>query len=646
MAIDLILGTAGHIDHGKTALVKALTGTDTDRLPEEQRRGITIELGFAELDVGEFRFGIVDVPGHERFVRNMLAGATGIDVAMLVIAADDSVKPQTREHFEVLRLLGLPAGVIALSKCDLADPAWIELVEEEIRELVADSFLAEAPIIRTSAQTGAGLEALRAALADAGQKAAQSDRRKRVSGPFRMAIDRTFTIAGHGTVVTGSVSGGRVAVGDELVIEPGAIDVRVRGLQNHDRPAEEVHRGQRAALNLAGIHHDEIRRGQELATAGHLVPSRRISVSLRVLRSASRPLKHRTRVRCHLGTFEVMASISLVEQDQLAPGERGLAQLFLSEPVVSTWEQGFIIRRESPMMTLGGGQVLDPNARRLSRGDALSVARLHELESDDSLARASAATYFRGTQLWQPGDLSRLAGVDEPDDAVATLVAHGDLLKLNISPQRTQFLHRDVLAYLEQRVERALEKLHDRAPLRLNHPRSQIVRRLRHECDAGLLDAVLESMRASARITLTDKTIALADRGARLSEHQQRLLEQIISIFAEAGFQPPTVEEVTAQITKNQALVPQLVALAADSGELIKVSSDFYLHADAELRLRDTLAARMVDGDGLTISQIREILSTSRKYAVPFCEYLDRIGFTRREGDVRVLTRSSARPTA
>src|SRR5262245_54496041 len=271
MSLDLILGTAGHIDHGKTSLIRALTGVDTDRLPEEKRRGITIDLGFAALDLPPYRLGIVDVPGHERFVRNMLAGATGMDLAMLVVAADDSVNQQTREHLEILRLLDLKGGVIALTKCDLAEPSWLTLVEDEIRALVAGSPLAAAPIVRTSIVTGAGLEDLRAALLAAAQAAAPRIPTPEAS-PFRMAIDRTFTLAGHGTVVTGSITSGRVRAGDELRIEPGGLNARVRGLHNHDRPADELHRGQRGAINLAGVHHSQIARGQDLGAPGALAP--------------------------------------------------------------------------------------------------------------------------------------------------------------------------------------------------------------------------------------------------------------------------------------------------------------------------------------------------------------------------------------
>ena len=435
MTTDLILGTAGHIDHGKTSLVRALTGVDTDRLPEEKRRGITIELGFAELDLGAYRLGIVDVPGHERFVRNMLAGATGMDLAMLVVAADDSVKPQTREHLEILRLLNLETGVIVITKADLADPDWIELVEDEVRALTAGTFLAGAPLVRTSATTGLGLDALRAALAAAAERAAQSQRMAMIHAPFRMAIDRSFTIAGHGTVVTGSVSSGRVRLGDELVIEPGAVNVRVRGLQHHDRPVDEVHRGQRAAINLAGVHHEAIGRGQELATPGHLVPSRLITAQLSLLGSASRPLKHRSRVRVHVGTAELLATVALLDRTSLAPGDSAPAQLFLNDWAVTTWSQPFVVRSESPVATIGGGRVLDPNAERLRKPDETVLKLIADLQSPDAACRASAALYFAGLRDWQAGDLVRLAGIDNPDEVCERWSKRGTCGRLPSRPR-------------------------------------------------------------------------------------------------------------------------------------------------------------------------------------------------------------------
>src|SRR5262245_17229782 len=328
MTRDLILGTAGHIDHGKTSLVKALTGIDCDRLPEEKARGITIDIGFAILDLPPFRLGIADVPGHERFVKNMLAGATGIDLAVLVVAADDSVMPQTREHLEILRLLGLRHGVIALTKTDLVDETTREVVELEIRELVQGTFLEEAPLVPTSAQTGAGIAELKAAIAAACAKVEERTGKQW----FRLAIDRSFIVQGHGTVVTGSVTAGGLRVGDEVEWLPRREIVRVRSIQNHDRPAEEVHSGQRAAINLAGVRHEDVIRGQEVATPGYLVPSRVVTVRLHCLADMKRPIKHRMPVRFHVGTAEVMATVALLDCDSVDPGKWGLAQLFLEGP--------------------------------------------------------------------------------------------------------------------------------------------------------------------------------------------------------------------------------------------------------------------------------------------------------------------------
>lgn len=635
--IDLILGTAGHIDHGKTSLVKALTGVDTDRLPEEKQRGITIDLGFAELVLGETRLGIVDVPGHERFVRNMLAGATGVDLALLVVAADDSVKPQTREHLEILRLLGLEHGVVALTKCDLPEPDWLELVEAEVRDLLRGTFLESAAMVRTSVTTGQGIDELKAALAAAAGQAAAAARMRRVEGPFRLAIDRAFTMAGHGAVVTGSVSSGRVRIGDELVLEPGAIAVRVRGLQNHDRPAEEAHRGQRAAINLAGVHHDQIVRGQELATPGYLVPSRSLAVRLDLLTSAERPMKNRGRVRCHIGTAELMASVTLLDRDRLAPGETAPAQLFLNAPAVTVWGQPLVVRSESPVVTIGGAVVLVPEAPKLARQSAAALERLTQLGSPNELPRAAAALSFVGLADWHDRDLARASGVDDPAATIASLTRSGELLELRVSPQRVLRVERRALDDVFRRIEAILEKEHEQYPLRTMLDRSRLVNRLAWLGAAGLVDAVLAAMGRAGRLRASEHGVALPGRGPKLSNNEHKLLAQIVETYRQAGYQPPSVDEVRAQAAKNQQSVRQLIALAIAEGSLVEIGGGIYLHAEAERDLRTRLAERLADGQGITVSQVRELIGTSRKYAVPICEYLDRTGFTRREGDLRFL---------
>jgi len=636
MTIDLILGTAGHIDHGKTSLINALTGVNTDRLPEEKRRGITIELGFAELEIDPYRLGIVDVPGHERFVRQMLAGATSMDLALLVVAADDSVKQQTREHLDILRLLDLPAGVIALTKCDLADEEWVELVEEEVREIVADSFLADAPIIRTSATTKAGLDELRKALKSAAEHAYQA-RSGKTQAPFRMAVDRTFTVTGHGTVVTGSVASGSAKLGDILMLQPGHREVRVRGLQNHDRSVEEIHRGQRAAINLAGVHHDEVGRGHELASAGHLRPSRLLTAKISLLPDAPRPLKDRARVRMHVGTAETMASVRLLDADVLQPGENALVQLFLSEPVVVTWSQPLVLRSESPVHTIGGGIALDPDAERIRRPDEAILQLLNDLAAQDEVRRAGAALFFAGLRGWQPEDLARTAGVDDPSSVTQALQQGGPLQQLNLARGRTLQVHREALQRAYGHVEKTLAKLHAQNPLRAAHERSTVAHRLAWLGDAALVDAILEKMQAAGRVKLTATKVSLAGHGPQLSRGEQQLYQQIVERYREAGFQPPSVDEVQQEAVKHRDAVPQLVALAAAEGELVEFAQDFYLHAEHEAHLRDRLAEEIHERGGLTVSEIREILDTTRKFAVPLCEYLDRIEFTRRQGDVRVL---------
>lgn len=636
MTTDLILGTAGHIDHGKTSLIVALTGVDTDRLPEEKQRGITIDLGFAELCLGDFRLGIVDVPGHERFVRNMLAGATGMDLAMLVVAADDSVKPQTREHLDILRLLDLRAGVIAITKCDLVDSEWIDLVEQEVGELVAGTFLAGASYVRTSATTGQGIAELRAELETASQQAIKARPRSPQGAPFRMPIDRTFTISGHGTVVTGSVSSGQLHVGDELVIQPGALHVRVRGLQNHDRTTDQVHRGQRAAVNLGGIHYLQIKRGHELASAGHLCPSRLLTVQLQMVDSAPRPLKQRSRVRVHVGTAQLLATVVLLDLDQVKPGQQALAQLFLAEPAVTTWKQPFVIRSESPVQTIGGGQVLVPNPEKLARNDTLALGYLRDLTLDDPVSRASASLFFAGLRNWHPEDLARTAGIDDPSEVTAQLAEQGLLCEVRLSPTRTQVLHRDVLQQLCLRVEQVLETLHQRHPLRTSIDRQMVTQAFRY-LDEAMLNHALATLRETGQIRTTDRGVALKGHGPKLSQNERKLLASLVETYRQAGMAAPTVKQVQQQTTKNQGSVPQLIALAEANGDLIAITPEYYLHTDVDRDLRATLSAQLSNSPGLTLSQIRELLKTTRKYAVPYCEYLDRIGFTERQGDLRTL---------
>jgi selenocysteine-specific elongation factor len=635
MTRDLILGTAGHIDHGKTSLVKALTGIDCDRLPEEKARGITIDIGFAILELPPFRLGIVDVPGHERFVKNMLAGATGIDLAVLVVAADDSVMPQTREHLEILRLLGLRHGVIALTKCDLVDATTREVVELEVRELVRGTFLENAPLIATSAQTGAGIPELKAAL----QAACAQVEERGGEQWFRLAIDRSFVVQGHGTVVTGSVTSGSVRVGDELEWQPRGERVRVRSLQNHDRSVEEVHRGQRAAVNLAGVRHEDVLRGQELGTSGYLLPSRVLTIRLHCLADMKRPIKHRMPARFHLGTAEVMGTLSLLDCDSVEPGRWGLAQIFLDEPVTATWGQPFVLRESSATLTLGGGQVLQPVAKKVRRRHLEMLERIERLWTGDARERALTVAWFGGFGGFTHADLVRGANLapDEAREMIDRLRADGELVEMTVGPARRLLLHRDMVDELEGRLLGALDRLHEQFPLMATHDRQKVQSQLDYVGDDGLVHAAVDRLVARKQLAGDLRRIGRADFKPKLSGNLRKLKDKLIAAYRDARFQPPEPASFAGSAGGNAASLNDLFEVCCAEGYLVRVTEDIYLHADADAEMRQKVRERLAEGKGLTVAEIRDLLGTTRKYAVPLCEYLDRVGVTRREGDLRLL---------
>jgi selenocysteine-specific elongation factor len=636
MARDLILGTAGHIDHGKTALVKALTGIDCDRLPEEKKRGITIDIGFARLDLPPYHLGIVDVPGHERFVKNMLAGATGIDLALLVVAADDSVMPQTREHLEILRLLGLRHGVVALTKCDIVDATTREVVELEVRDLVRGTFLENAPLVGTSAHTGMGIDVLKAAIGDACTKVEQREGKQW----FRMAIDRSFVVQGHGTVVTGSATSGSLAVGDELDWQPRGEVVRVRSLQNHDEPVQEVHRGQRAAINLAGVRHEDVIRGQELATPGYLKPSRVLTVRLHCLADMKRPIKHRMPVRFHLGTAELMGTISLLDCDSVGPGQWGIAQVFLEDDATATWGQPFVVRESSAAQTLGGGQVLQPVAKKVRRRHLEMLERIETLWAGDARARALAVAWFGGFGGFTPADLVRGAnlGPDEAGQMIATLKSEGELRDLAVGPARRLLLHKDMVQELEERVLTALGHLHEQFPLMSTHDRQRLQSQLDYVGDDQLVHAAVDHLIARKQLIGDLRRIGRADFKPKLSGSLRKLKDKLIAAYREARFQPPEPASFAGAAGGNAANLGDLFEVCVAEGHLARVTADIYLHADADREMRRLVTDRLQHGAGLTVAEIRDLLGTTRKYAVPLCEYLDRVGVTRREGDLRLLS--------
>lgn len=634
MARDLILGTAGHIDHGKTALVKALTGIDCDRLPEEKKRGITIDIGFAHLDLGDYRLGIIDVPGHERFIKNMLAGAASIDLAILVISAGESIKPQTREHLEILRLLGLEHGVIALTKVDLVDDTTREVVELEIRDLVKGTFLEEAPIIATSAYTGRGIDELKNALRVECAKIELAQRNEW----FRLPIDRSFVVQGHGTVATGSVVSGNVRIGDEVEWLPSLQRVRVRALHNHDQPVEEVHHGQRAAINLAGVPHDAVRRGQELATPGFLVPSKVLTVRLHTAAEHRRPIKHRTPLRLHIGTAEVMASVSMLDCDEIDAGSWGLAQLFCEEPVTATWGQPFVLRDSSAEHTLGGGQVLQPVAIKVRRRHIEMLENIEKLWSNDAATRVRTVAWFAGWHGFETADIVRGAGI-EPERAlllVEEIRSAGTLVEVAASGKK-RLVESSRLSELEQRILDTLGRMHAELPLLTSHDRQKVVSQLEYIGDDGILQGAIDRLIKERKLIGDAKRIARADFKPKLSANQRKLKDKIVEAHQIAAFQPPEPSSFAPQAAGNAAALKDIFEVAVAEGLLVHIVGDIYLHADVEALMRQRVTAKLLEQlAGLTVAEIRDLLGTTRKFAVPLCEYLDRVGVTRRDGDLRV----------
>ncbi len=638
MQRDLILGTAGHIDHGKTALVKALTGIDCDRLPEEKVRGITIDIGFAHLELGDTRLGIVDVPGHERFIKNMLAGATGIDLALLVVAADDSVMPQTREHLEILKLLGLRHGVIALTKCDLVDDTTREVVGLEVRELVKDSFLADAAILATSAHSGLGIAELKYALA----AAARSVSSQEMDEPFRLAIDRAFVAQGHGTVVTGSVASGFVKLGDELDWHKGNGEiekVRVRGLNNHGHAVDEVHRGQRAAINLAGVPHEQVRRGQELAALHYLEPSKVLTVRLTASNEFRRAIKHRLPVRLHIGTAEVMATVSLLDCDRNEPGQWALAQLFLEDAVTAVWGQPFVLRDSSAEHTLGGGQVLQPVAAKIRRRHLEVLERIERLWSADPKERIRAAGWLAGTEGIAPTDLARDIGLSQSKAIILIeqLLEAQEFIRLRLTAFYQLTLHAERLAGLENRIVESILALHRENPLATTHDRQKLTARLEYLGDEPLVQGVVNRLLEQKRLVGDDRRIAHADFKPKLSVNQRKLRDRIVEAHQAAKCQPPEPKEFTNQAGGSAGSLKEIYEVAVAEGHLVKVTDEIYLDSEVEAEMRQRVRERLQAGRGATVAEIRDLLGTTRKFAVPLCEYLDRVGLTKREGDLRVL---------
>jgi selenocysteine-specific elongation factor len=629
---SVIVGTAGHIDHGKSSLVEALTGTHPDRLEEEKRRGITIDLGFAFLEENRIRFGFVDVPGHERFVSNMLAGAAGIDLLLLVIAADESIKPQTREHFDICRLLGVKRGVVALTKSDLVDADTAGLVRLEVEEYLRGSFLEGAPVIPVSAKTQAGLPELKQALLAVAQQAPG----KEVARYFRLPIDRAFAIKGFGAVVTGTLISGSVAAGDEVELLPADERLRVRGVQSGGQTVERAIAGQRTAVNLVGIEHTALRRGMVLATPGKFRVTRRVDVRLELLRSAPK-MKQRSRVHFHAGTCETVAELVFFAPKELAPGQTGFAQLRLQDDVMVLAGDRFIIRQFSPVTTIGGGLVLDPLARRPTVRDTGRVAFLETLERGDKADTLAAMTERALLGIGFEEIIARTGWLENEIRVTAKKLADIGRAKI-VSAEPLILLSAKSFNEAGQKIAARIEKFHKENPLlpgiSRENLRASLGRRVRPETFRAVLDELL----AQKKLEAHGEIVKRAGAAISLDPEEARAKEQIEKAFAAAGLAVPSVKEVLGELSVEARRAEKILQILLRDKSLVRVTPELIFHRDALAQLRDRLSTfKKTKGERISVPGFKELTGITRKYAIPLLEYLDRERVTRRAGDERVI---------
>ncbi|OPX20643.1 MAG: selenocysteine-specific translation elongation factor [Desulfobacca sp. 4484_104] len=635
---QIILGTAGHIDHGKTALIKALTGVDTDRLKEEKRRGITIELGFASLTLpsGQ-RLGIVDVPGHERFVRHMVAGATGMDLVALIIAADEGVMPQTREHLEICQLLKVKQGLVVLTKTDLVDEEWLALVEEEVQEFLRGTFLEGAPIVRFSAVSGAGQEELLATLT----RLSQSVAAKPPTGIFRLPIDRVFTIKGFGTVVTGTAISGVLRVGEMAMIYPPGLTARVRNLQVHGVNVEVAMAGARTAVNLQGLEKSVIERGMVVATPGTLLPSHRLDARLEVLHSAPQPLKNRQRLRLHTGTDEQLVQIIILSQEELKPGESGYVQFRLSQPLAVKPGDRLVVRRLSPVITLGGGQILHvhpPYHRRLQPAVLEGLARLESGSAADQLRFYFQEAGIRGLA---PQELAQLSNLDSPALAqmLNRLGQEGQIVVYDAENQR--YVLATVIQELKDQIQQQLVDFHRRQPLKLGLSKEELRRKLPPALDVRLFNYLVQDLERQRQVVVERELIRQASHRIVLAGEQESLLKRLEQLYQRGGLTPPTIKDTLNVLQTDQSGAQELINLLVAQGRLVKVKEGLMFHQEVMAALKNTLVGYLKDQGEISVPQFKDLTNTSRKYTIPLLEYFDACKLTVRVGDRRRLRESS-----
>lgn len=627
----IVVGTAGHIDHGKSALIKALTGYDPDRLKEEKERGMTTDLGFAFLreDVT-----IIDVPGHEKFVRHMVAGASTIDFVMFVIAADDGPMPQTIEHLEVLKLLEISKGIIVITKKDLVKDDWLQMVTDDIKKLFAGSFLERAPIIAVSSTTGEGIEDLRKKLDELiDQTQMKNDR-----GIFRLPVDRCFTIKGFGTVVAGTVLSGKLKVGDTLELLPNKKKVKVRGIQVHNEKVEEVNTGFRAAINLVGAEKDEIERGDIIAQPGFYEPSKYLNVSVYLLKSVEKPLKNLTRLRIHLSTKEILGRIALLDKKILNPGEKAMAQFRLEKPAVSDVGDRYVIRTYSPQTTIGGGSIIEPKANKAKGFDEKLIEHLQKVETGDTVTMIEENLL---TNFEVPQKVDEIAhDLNIPPAEVKKIVENliSENRALMLDKTRGLYYAQSNLEKLKSKVLDVLKNYHKANPTNIGIPRLELLKNISKAMDKSLLDYALEKMSDQKIVRISDDNkISSNDFKVVLDKELDTAIKKIEKLFLDSRFKPPSYNEILEKRLGDEKTIKKAHRYMIDTGILVSVGESIVFHNKYVAEAEKNLIEFLKKNKEIRISQFRDMLGASRKFVLPLLIYFDTHNITIKRGDVRVL---------
>ncbi len=635
--MPVIMGTAGHIDHGKTTLIKALSGMECDRLVEEKKRGITIELGFAFMDLEPgMRLGIIDVPGHERFVKNMVSGASGIDFVLLVIAADEGVMPQTREHLDVCTLLGVETGLVALTKTDMADPDWLELVQEDVSDYLQGTFLKDAPVVPVSAHTGQGVQEL---LGHIRQMAGEFKPHRR-SDLFRLPMDRIFTMRGHGTVITGTTVSGRVKVGDEIMVYPQEITSKVRSLQVHGEQTQESQAGMRTAVNLHGLEVEDLERGFVLGKPGTLFPSRAWDLELTHLESAPRPLKHRTQVHFHHGAKEVLARIYLLDRDKLEPGERCVCQVRFEDPMAGVYGDRCVIRSYSPLRTIAGAGIINPLAGKIKRfsSQVQTLERLARARAEELIQVQLEIAGSKGLSLAQLVILTDL----ESRELQKKLQLMGGRQEVFLVDKESRiYVAGEVVKRLEESMLGELQELHRRFPMRQGVSRGELAGKWARDIPEKLFYFVLERLVRAEKIVSEQEYYRLPQHKVSLAADQEKLREKITRTYRQAGIQPPTVKKLLEDLGLEMKEAGPVLRLLQDEKELVKINEDFYFSSGAVQELKDKVKDYLEKNEEMGPVEFKEITGLSRKFAIPLMEFMDKEKLTMRVGDKRKLRKRS-----